>query len=157
MKNNTKLMLICLIAILGFASCKKGGDDEEKTKTTAEKIQGKWNLTLREEIETIGGIAEKDTEAGKPGEYLDFRTSNMVYLKESGSAEEGTNYTIDSDKQLTFIFGVNDKEVYAIDVLTDNKLVLHSKVVIVPTKSSIPGTSDTGPKNTRETIITLTR
>lgn len=155
MKNNTKLMLICLMAVFSLAGCKKG----EEEKTTAQKILGKWNIAMKESTETINGLAEKDTDTGKPGEYLDFRTNNTVYLKEDGSTEEGAGYTIDSDKQITFIYDGTDKTTFTINVLTDNKLVLYSKETITNSglRANASATSDTAPKNTLETIITLTR
>lgn len=156
MKRNITHVLICLLAILSLASCKK----EKNEKTTTEKILGKWNLSSREEIETINGQSEKDVYVGVAGEYVDFRSNNKVYVKEQGEAEENADYRVDNDKQITFTYDGTDHTVFTIKELNSNKLVLYSRQVISSSSSlKTEGikTSETLPRNLREATITLTR
>ncbi|MBC6111325.1 hypothetical protein ACFOG5_08890 [Pedobacter fastidiosus] len=116
-----RITLITLVTVLGLVSCKK----DSVEKTTSEKIQAKWSITSSVNIEDVPPAPKATfTEKGAAGDYVDFRTDGKVYSKQGSSAEEVSPYTIVNDSQVNI-----DGEIYTIDQLTDNVLVLHSKQV----------------------------
>lgn len=116
-----KMTIILFVALFSLAGCKK----DEVSKTTSEKILGKWNLSIvagREYFPPNTDFSYNQT--GKAGEYFDFRSDGKVYLKFDKSAEESETYTVDSDTQITIAGSP-----YTIQQLTDNQLVIYNKSI----------------------------
>lgn len=110
--------LIAVLVVFSLFGCKK--DTEEKT--TAQKIQGKWNITSVVSIEDVPPTPKATfTDEGIPGDYYDFRTDGMVYIKEQAYEDDLLlPYAIIDDTKITI-----DGAEYVIKQLTDKVLVLH--------------------------------
>ena len=126
MKKGT-LILLTLTSIIVFYGCSK--DDAKLTTTTQQKIQGIWKY--EKSIDHIYSSINdyRDTIYGAPGDYVDFRSDNKVYIKFDGDFDT-MSYTLLNDSQIYFSWLDNGFEAHAnanITTLTDNQFNYYAK------------------------------
>lgn len=117
-----KLIALALFAVVVLASCKEDDTAVDPTpKTTAEKVQHKWNLTSIFDINYVGStttIESIDTIDIGVGGYLDFRSDNKVYMNIDGDLDT-SDYQIINDNAISF-----DGDAFKITTLTDTEFKL---------------------------------
>ncbi len=115
-----KYLFIVLIpfALSVIVSCKK---DAEKEKTTAEKIQGKWQIDNLITNEHTSGVDHKITYTGTASDYFDIRTDGKIYTSFSGNTATSV-YAVLGDAKI-----IIDGDTVDIQNLTDHTLTLYSK------------------------------
>jgi hypothetical protein len=112
------LFIITLIAFL-FSACKK----KDVKITTAEKVQGTWQLQSDIYHEFVGGVDHSDTTAGING-TIEFRNDGKVYSNNQGE-KDTTVYTLSGDTHII----IDKDQTYDIKELTSNSFVLYTKEV----------------------------
>ncbi|MBO9672003.1 MAG: hypothetical protein J7577_01055 [Sphingobacteriaceae bacterium] len=114
-------LLTSIVLFIAINGCKKE-KVEDPPKTTAQKIQGKWNITsiIEKEVSTNGTFT--NNHSGTSGEYVEFKTDGKVYTKRDGQSLESLTYTVNSDTQITI-----DGDVHDIKTLTENSFVIYHK------------------------------
>ena len=114
------LSVFALLAFfsISFTACKK-----EKTKTTAEKIVGTWQVSNVVYNEHTNGadhiISSNDFTAT---DTYEFRTDGTVHINLQGDSGSST-YTITGENKLM----ITDDETYDIKTLDDHTLVIYYK------------------------------
>ena len=120
MKKILSAVVILAFFSISFIACKK-----EKTKTTAEKIVGTWQVSNVVYNDHTNGadhiISSNDFTAS---DTYEFRADGTVVANIQGSSDSST-YTISTDNKLT----VTDDATYDIKTLDDHALVIYSKEV----------------------------
>ena len=116
------LLLLLFSASLFLNSCKKE-EDEQRQKTTAEKILGKWQLDKLLYHSVYDGIDERDSLIGTAADYFDFRTDGKVYLNIEGEADTSA-YSVISDTKLSLF-----EETFDIRNLTENDFSFYIKAI----------------------------
>ena len=117
MKAIIKYSLLFILLVFFFAACKK----KQVTLTTAEKIQGTWQLQSEIYHQNVGGVDYSDTTLGN-GATIEFRSDNKAYSDFQGQKDTAV-YTLTGDTQIT----LNGTDIYDIKTLTSNQFVLYSK------------------------------
>ena len=117
MKAIIKYSLLFILLVFFFAACKK----KQVTLTTAEKIQGTWQLQSEIYHQNVGGVDYSDTTLGN-GDTIEFRSDNKAYSDFQGQKDTAV-YTLTGDTQIT----LNGTDIYDIKTLTSNQFVLYSK------------------------------
>ena len=117
MKAIIKYSLLFILLVFFFAACKK----KQVTLTTAEKIQGTWQLQSESYHQNVGGVDYSDTTLGN-GATIEFRSDNKAYSDFQGQKDTAV-YTLTGDTQIT----LNGTDIYDIKTLTSNQFVLYSK------------------------------
>jgi len=110
------LLIITLISFL-FSACKK----KDVQLTTAEKVQGTWQLQTDIYHEFVSGTDYSDTTTG-PNSTLEFRNDGKVYSDLQGQKDTST-YTLTGDNQIV----INGNITFDIKTLTTNLFVLYTK------------------------------
>lgn len=125
-----KYLFIGLIgsALFVIESCKK---DAVKEKTTAEKIQAKWQIDNIISNDHTGGVDHKTTYTGNPFDYFDLRADGKAYSSFQGTMNTST-YTVLNDSKI--IMGGTDTA--TIQNLTDHIFSLYEKTTISSTDYS---------------------
>ena len=111
-------LIITLIAFL-FSACKK----KEAQLTTAEKVQGTWQLQTDIYHEFVSGVDQSDTTLGVNA-TIEFRNDGKVYSNNQGMKDTST-YTLSGDTKII----VDGDQNFDIKALTSNSFVLYTKVV----------------------------
>jgi hypothetical protein len=117
MKKIIKYPLLVILLVFFFAACKK----KQVTLTTAEKIQGTWQLQTEIYHQYVGGVNYSDTTLGN-GATIEFRSDSKAYSDFQGQKDTSV-YTLTGDTQIT----LNGTDIYDIKTLTSNQFVLYSK------------------------------
>jgi hypothetical protein len=82
------------LGLLTLTACQK------EEKTTAEKLQGKWQLeSVFEHIYYDVDDEERDTAYGTAADYLDFRADGKMYSFVGGD-HDTTNYALQNDSKI---------------------------------------------------------
>jgi hypothetical protein len=120
MKKILSTLAILAFFSISFTACKK-----EKTKTTAEKIVGSWqvsNVVYNEHTNDADHtISSNDFTAS---DIYEFKADGTVYISIQGLSDNST-YTISADNKLTIV----DDETYDIKTLDEHSLVLYFKEI----------------------------
>ncbi len=117
MKKIIKYPLLVILLVFIFAACKK----KQVTLTTAEKVQGTWQLQNDIYHQHVGGVDYSDTTLGN-GATIEFRSDNKAYSDFQGQKDTAV-YTLTGDTQIT----LNGTDIYDIKTLTSSSFVLYSK------------------------------
>jgi hypothetical protein len=120
MKKILSAFTILAFFSISFTACKK-----EKTKTTAEKIIGTWqiaNIVYNEHTNGADHIISSNDFAAT--DTYEFKADGTVYANFQGSSDNST-YTISADNKLT----IADDDTYDIKTLNDHSLVIYVKDV----------------------------
>ena len=120
-----KIMSIILLLSMGFMACKK---DDAKSKTTQEKLSGKWNFVSTISNHFYGGSSHFTNTTGAPGEYVDFRNDGKIYSYIIG-AYDTVAYGIITESK---IWIDNSNNTFDLKVFTDADLQLYDKEIINP-------------------------
>lgn len=112
------LLIIALIAFL-FSACKK----KDVKITTAEKVQGTWQLQADIYHEFVGGVDHSDTTAGLNA-TIEFRNDGKAYSIYQDQKDTAT-YTLSGDTHII----LSGNETYEIKELTSNSFVLYTKEI----------------------------
>ena len=115
------LMGVMLLSILAVACTKSS------SSTSSGTILGKWNLSNVRTKTTVGTFLFADeTQAQKPGQYLDFKENGTVYSKSYDSSlniytyDTGT-YKYSGDTLIDY----TNNQIYKVQTLTGNNLTLN--------------------------------
>ncbi len=120
MKKTFLFIAIAAFTAILFSACKK----DDAPATTAQKLQQKWIFEKTYSHGVEAGFPEyRDTLIGVAGEYVDFRTNNLVISYVDGVYDTLT-YSIISDSKL-----ILDGDTTDIQVLDDTQCRLYSKSV----------------------------
>ena len=111
-------LIITLIAFL-FSACKK----KDVKLTTAEKVQGTWQIQTDIYHEFVNGVDHSDTTSGINA-TIEFRNDGKVYSNYQGQ-KDTTTYTLSGDTQMI----LSGNETYDIKELTSNSFILYTKAV----------------------------
>ncbi len=117
MKTIINSVLIIALLTLFFAACKK----KSAGLTTAEKVQGTWQLQSDIYHQHVGGVDYSDTTLGN-GATIEFRSDNKAYSDFNGQKDTAV-YTLSGDTQIV----LNGTNTYDIKALTSNSFVLYTK------------------------------
>ena len=109
--------LLLILIVFSFTACKK----KQVTLTTAEKVQGTWQLQSEIYHQNVGGVDFSDTTLGN-GATIEFRNDNKVYSDIQGQKDTSV-YILTGDTQIT----LNGTDTYDIKSLTSNLFVLYTK------------------------------
>ena len=112
------------IGMLTLAACKKD-KEEEKPKTTAEKLQAKWTLQTIIDNEHTGGEDSRDTTVGAGTDFFEFKPNGMLYVSFDGELDS-VSYALQTDSKIV-ITQPPYASIYDIQTLTDNTLQLYTK------------------------------
>lgn len=126
----TKLICVVILFSMGIIACKK--ESTTQTKTTQEKILGKWNLQSTAMNDYYNGTSHPDTIYFLPGEYIEFRADGKAYGYNSGSFDTSV-YGITNDSKIWI-----DDPGYIFDILTltDADLKIYRKEIYSATEYS---------------------
>ena len=111
-------LIITLIAFL-FSACKK----KDVKLTTAEKVQGTWQLQTDIYHEFVSGVDHSDTTTALNA-TLEFSNDGKVYSVYQGQ-KDTTTYTLSGDTQII----IDLDQTYEIKTLTSSSLVLYNKEI----------------------------
>jgi len=117
MKNIFHSLLIITLFSFLFSACKK----KDVQLTTAEKVQGTWQLQTDIYHEFINGIDQSDTTIGA-NMTIEFRNDGKVYSNNQGQ-KDTTTYTLSGDTQII----IDQDQIYQIKTLTSNSFILYYK------------------------------
>lgn len=120
----TLAALLLTAALLPCVSCKKESAGPI-TKTTQEKLLGKWNWVSAVSNDYYGGMPHITTLNYLPGDYMEFKSDGTVISFQSGSTSTFTYSIIDGTK----IWMVFPNYIYYLQVLTESELQLYIKIV----------------------------
>lgn len=122
----TKIILVTLLLVAGFLSCKKSSNDQQP-KTTQEKLQGIWKPVSTVINDYYNNASHADTTYWNAADYIDFRSDGKVYQYESASNSYDTSaYGIIDDSKIWII---NSTYVFEIKTFTDTDLQLYRKEI----------------------------
>ncbi len=119
MKLKYLFIVLIWIGLFVIVSCKK---DAEKEKTTAEKIQAKWQIDNIVSNGHFSGEDHKTTYTGTASDYFDIRTDGKISSSFSGNTTT-LEYTILGDSKII----LDGSDTLTIKNLTENTIVLYSK------------------------------
>lgn len=111
-------LIITLIAFL-FSACKK----KDVQLTTAEKVQGTWQVQTDINHEVLNGVDQSDTTLGV-NTTIEFRNDGKVYSNNNGE-KDTTTYTLSGDTHII----IDIDQTYEIKTLTSNSFVLYNKEI----------------------------
>ncbi len=111
-------LVIVLLSFL-FAACKK----KDVKLTTAEKVQGTWQLQTVVYHQFVSGVDSSYTDTGV-NSTIEFRNDGKAYSDDQGQ-KDTTTYTLSGDTQI-ILAGIIT---YDIKTLTSNSFVLYTKQV----------------------------
>ena len=114
-----KTIYLFLATAAIFTACKK--DDTTVTKTTAQKVLGKWGVVSEVTVSYRSGVATTYTLPGAATDYADFRTDGKIYFYVENKYDTST-YKIINNQSITI-----DADSAQIKTLTDNSFVLEEK------------------------------
>ena len=114
-----KTFFFFLAAAAIFTACKK--NDTTVTKTTAQKVLGKWAVASQVSVEYSAGVGTTYTSPYSAADYSDFRADGKAYLFYEGSYDTAS-YSIINDQSIKF-----RNDTAQIRTLTDNSFVLFMK------------------------------
>ena len=117
-----KTMILLLAGAALFTACKK--TDTITSKTTAQKVLGKWALVTSVSTENWQGTSNTSTTTGTAADFSDFRSDGKIYSHIEGSFDT-TSYKIVSDLLISI-----DGDTAQIQTLTSNSMVLYSKQML---------------------------
>jgi len=117
MKKITSFLALIILFSFFFVACKK----KDTQATTAEKVQGTWQLQSDISNEHVGGVDNFDTTLALPGSTLEFRNDGKVYSN-SPDGKDTASYSLSGDSKL-----IIDNIAYDIKTLTSNTLQLYIK------------------------------
>lgn len=112
---------LAVLAII-FSACKK--DSSTTTKTTREKILGKWTVVSQTDSTYYNGTLRTSAYMGVSTDYVDFRSDSKVYSNFQLRPDTST-YSILNDNAVV----LDASDTMVIRTLTDNALVLYNKSV----------------------------
>ena len=113
-----KVILVSLVAIGIFASCRK---ETASSVSTADLIQKKWGLISTQNVEYVGTTNVVDTIITTPAaitDSIEFKTNNTAVYTFMGFADT-VNYQIIGDTKI-----VVDADTFTINTLTVNDFVM---------------------------------
>jgi len=113
-----KVLLLSLVAIGIFASCRK---ETTSSVSTADLIQKKWRLVSTQDVEYVGTTNVVDTIITTPGaitDSIEFKTNNTAIYTFMGFADT-VNYQIIGDTKIAI-----DVDTFTINTLTVNDFVM---------------------------------
>lgn len=114
------LALLALFAVC-FTSCKK---DDQKSKTTSEKIVGVWHLVNTVYNEHHDNLDHKETDTYGPNDVFEFKKDGTVRASINGE-EDTTTYTLVGDTKIT----IDGDATYDLKTLNANSLVFYTKEI----------------------------
>ena len=112
-------MLVAAATI--FTACKK--DSTTASKTTAQKVIGKWSISSLVGVSYSGGVGYPYTLPASSAKYIDFRTDGKSYSLLMNQHDTST-YSIINDHTIKL-----DLDTAQIKTLTDNSFVLYAKKI----------------------------
>jgi major membrane immunogen (membrane-anchored lipoprotein) len=118
MKKITQILAGIAVSAFLFTACKK---NDTKT-STAQKIQGTWQIKSEIYNEHTNGTDNIDTTLGTANTTIEFRNDGKVYSDFFGQ-KDTASYTVVGDTQIT----IDSVNTYDIKTLTSNSLILYSK------------------------------
>ena len=113
-----KVILLSLVAIAIFASCRK---ETTSSMSTTEMIQKKWRLVNSQNIEYVGTTNVVDTIFNYPygtTDSIEFKSDNTAVANFMGMTDT-ISYQILSDTKM-----ILDADTFAINTLTANDFVM---------------------------------
>ena len=110
---------ILLLGIMAFSvfACKS---EEERARTAAEKIQGKWQLVSYKHIEHFVNMQDSQHQVGADTDIYNFGSDGKLYI--GSDKKHALTYSIPNDS--IFWFG---GEPYHITYLTDSTFAIHQR------------------------------
>ena len=114
-----KTIILFLAGTALFTACKK--DDAPVTKTTAQKVLGKWSINSIVSVEYNAGVGTPYTVPTTSTDYIDFRTDGKSYSSFE-SNKDTTTYKVINNQSI-----VVDTDTAQITTLTDNSFILRVK------------------------------
>ncbi len=124
---HTFLLLVLISAILLLVvSCKKNNDT---AKTTAQKIQAKWQIINIVSNDHSNGMDDILTETGDPGDYFDIRSDGNLYTHFQGFSDT-SSYTLLGDSKII----IDGTDTANFQGPADNSLTLYEKSIIDPSE-----------------------
>jgi hypothetical protein len=117
MKKITSYVALIILITFCVISCKK----KDTKATTAEKVQGTWQLHSDISNEHVNGIDNFDTTLALPGSTIEFRNDGKVYTTTPDEKDTAT-YSLSGDTKL-----IIDNIAYDIKTLTSNTFQLYIK------------------------------
>ena len=119
-KTNLTAVILITVILLGI-SCKK--DSPSQTKTTQEKLLGKWNLISGVDNDYYSGSSHITTTTFLPGDYMEFKSDGTASNHQSGSVFT-YDYGIVNDSKIWI--GLPD-QFYDLKILTETDLQFYQK------------------------------
>jgi len=115
--------ILSALAILAFFSVSFTACKKEKTKTTAEKIIGQWQVdNLMVNDHSNGADHTISSNDFTSTDFYEFKTDGTVNISIKGDSGS-TTYTLSGEDKLV----ITDDETYDIKTLNDHSLVLYFK------------------------------
>jgi major membrane immunogen (membrane-anchored lipoprotein) len=118
MKKITRILAAIAVSAFLLTACKKN----DTKASTAQKIQGTWQVKSEIYNEHINGADHIDTTLGTSNTTIEFRNDGKVYSNFFGQKDTAA-YTLVGDTQIT----IDSVNTYDIKTLTSNSLVLYTK------------------------------
>ena len=121
MKTKKILKYLLVAATVGtiFTACKK--DNKTVSRTTAQKVIGKWSISSLVGVTYNAGVGYPYTVPTSSADYIDFRTDGKSYSF-SINQHDTTTYHIINEHTIQL-----DLDTAQIKTLTDNSFVLFAK------------------------------
>jgi hypothetical protein len=113
-----KVILLSLVAIGIFASCRK---ETTSSMSTTDMVQKKWRLVSTQDVQYVGTTNVVDTIITTPAaitDSIEFKTNNTAVFTFMGFADT-VNYQIIGDTKI-----VVDADTFAINTLNLNDFVM---------------------------------
>ena len=104
-----------------FTACKK--DSTTVSKTTAQKVIGKWSISSLAGVTYSEGVGYPYTLPASSANYIDFRTDGKSYSFHMNQYDT-LSYRIINDQTIKL-----DLDTAQIKTLTDNSFVLYAKKI----------------------------
>lgn len=120
----TKLLSIVLLISMAFIACKKEGPTTT-SKSTLEKISGKWKLLSSVQNSFYSGTSHITTYNGTAADYADFRNDYKVYSFVNNAYDTSAFGLISETKMYIDTYS----ESFEIQKLTDGELKLYRKEI----------------------------
>ena len=124
----TLAALFLTAAIMSWVSCKKEST-APISKSTQDKIAGKWKLQSSIANDFYAGTSHITTYTGTAADYVDFRNDGKVYSFVSASYDTSAYGIISNTK----MWIDNSSDTFDIQILTDTNLKLYRKEIYNPT------------------------
>ena len=117
-----KILSLAALAAFLFSTCKK---NDSSSAPTLQKLQGKWTFEKEYYHENYGGVDYRDTAYNMPGDYVDFRTDNLVYSKYDNYYDTASYYLLNDNKLV--VKSLASTDTISIINLTANSMQLYAK------------------------------